>query len=459
MAEHSKFQRVIGTKDVIALAFGAMIGWGWVVLAGTWINNAGSYGAVLAFLIGGVAIILIGLTYAELASAMPLTGGEHVYSHRALGNLASFVCTWAIVLGYVSVVAFEAVALPTVIEELWPGYKIGLMYSSAGSEVYFTWALVGSAGAVFMTWLNIRGIKASAVFQKTVTLLILLVGVLFFTGGFANGEAANLEPLFVGGVGGMLTVLAMVPFMFVGFDVIPQAAEEINLPYRKIGILLIVSVVLAVVWYALVVYTTARALNAGGLAAASLGVPAAADALFGGTWAGKLIILAGIGGIITSWNAFLIGGSRAVYAMAEAKMLPRFLAQLHPTYNTPVNAILLVGALSVIAPLFGRTALVWLVNAGGLGIVVAYFFVAWSFVVLRKKEPEMSRPFRAGRSPIVGYLAMILSLSLAMLYLPWFPSALSWPVEWAIIGAWSFLGIVLYGYSRLKYGEAYVSHA
>lgn len=456
MSEHSKFQRVIGTKDVIALAFGAMIGWGWVVLAGTWINNAGSYGAVLAFLIGGIAIILIGLTYAELASAMPLAGGEHVYSHRALGSLASFVCTWAIVLGYVSVVAFEAVALPTVIEELWPGYKIGLMYSYADYDVYFTWALVGIAGAVFMTWLNIRGIKASAVFQKVVTLLILLVGIMFFTGGFTNGEAANLDPLFVGGVGGILTVLAMVPFMFVGFDVIPQAAEEINLPYRKIGILLIISVVLAVVWYALVIYTTARALNAEGLAAASLGVPAAADALFGGTWAGKLIIVAGIGGIITSWNAFLIGGSRAVYAMAEARMLPKFLAHLHPRYNTPVNAILLVGALSVIAPLFGRTALVWMVNAGGLGIVVAYFFVAWSFVVLRKKEPEMPRPFRAGSSPVVGYLAMILSLALSMLYLPWFPSALSWPVEWAIIGGWSILGVVLYGYSRLRYGEAHL---
>jgi amino acid transporter len=90
-----------------------MIGCGWVVLTGGWIQTAGSAGAMLAFLIGGIAVVLIGLTYAELASAMPLTGGEHVYSHRALGMGGSFFCTWAIILGYISVVAFEAVALRT----------------------------------------------------------------------------------------------------------------------------------------------------------------------------------------------------------------------------------------------------------------------------------------------------------------------------------------------------------
>ena len=116
-----KFRRVLGSKDVLALAFGAMIGWGWVVLTGGWVIAAGSAGAMIAFAIGGAVVILIGLTYAELASAMPLTGGEHVYSHRALGMGASFFCTWAIILGYVSVVAFEAVALPTVIEHLFVG--------------------------------------------------------------------------------------------------------------------------------------------------------------------------------------------------------------------------------------------------------------------------------------------------------------------------------------------------
>ncbi|MFD1796221.1 amino acid permease [Paracoccus aurantiacus] len=448
------FDRVLDSKEVLALAFGAMIGWGWVVLAGDWVNSAGSLGAMAAFAIGGFAVVLIGLTYAELAAAMPLTGGEHVYSHRAFGMTGSFICTWAIILGYISVVAFEAVALPTVIEELFPGYKRGLMWSVAGWDVYFTWAAVGVAGAVVMTWVNITGIKSSALLQKVVTLLILVVGIMLVTGSFFSGESAHMEPLFADGYKGILAVLIMTPFMFVGFDVIPQAAEEINLPYKQIGRILIISVLMAVAWYMGIVLAVSLALSAEESSAANLPTVDAMSAAFGSPWAGKLLILAGIGGIITSWNAFLIGGSRAIYAMAHAKMLPPFLAKLHPRYKTPVNAILMVGALSIIAPLFGRQALVWLVDAGGLGIVVAYAAVAGAFLVLRHREPDMPRPFRVANGSLVGWGALILALGIIVLYMPGSPAALVWPYEWAIVGGWSILGLCFYLWSRIRHPGA-----
>jgi amino acid transporter len=419
-----------------------------VVLAGGWVQSAGAVGAMLAFGIGGVAVILIGLTYAELASAMSLTGAEHVYSHRAFGMAGSFLCTWAIILGYVSVVAFEAVALPTVVEHLFPNYKVGLMWTVAGWDVYFTWVLVGVAGAVIMTWINILGIKSCALLQKVVTLLILIVGIMLVTGSLFNGESGNMEPLFVNGAKGMLAVLIMTPFMFVGFDVIPQAAEEIDLPYKQIGRILVISVLMAVIWYILIVLAVALALSAEESAASALPTADAMSAVFGGGWAGKLLVLAGIGGIITSWNAFLVGGSRAVYAMAHAHMLPAFLGKMHPKYNTPVNAILMVGALSVIAPLFGRPTLVWLVDAGGLGIVIAYAMVAASFVVLRKREPEMDRPFKVANGMWVGYAALILAVGIALLYMPGSPAALVWPYEWAIAGGWALLGLGFYLWAR-----------
>lgn len=450
-----KFERVLDTKEVLALAFGAMIGWGWVVLAGGWVNSAGSLGAMLAFAIGGVAVVLIGLTYAELAAAMPLTGGEHVYSHRAFGMGGSFICTWAIILGYISVVAFEAVALPTVIEELFPNYKVGLLWNVAGWDVYLSWAMVGVVGAIIMTWVNIRGIKSSALLQKVVTLLIIVVGLMLVTGALFNGDAAHMQPLFANGAKGMLAVLIMTPFMFVGFDVIPQAAEEINLPYKQIGRILIFSVVMAVAWYIGIILAVSLALSGEQSAAATLPTVDAMSAVFGGAWAGKLLILAGIGGIITSWNAFLVGGSRAIYAMAHAKMLPEFLGRLHPTYKTPVNAILMVGALSIVAPLFGRKALVWLVDAGGLGIVVAYATVAASFLVLRRKEPEMPRPFRVANGNLVGWGALILAVGIIVLYMPGSPAALIWPYEWAIVGGWAMLGLGFYVWSRVKHpGES-----
>ena len=180
--QETKFVRVLTRREVLALAFGAMVGWRWVVLSADWIKSAGTIGAILAFIAGGGIMIVIGLTYAELASALPFAGGEHVYSQRALGSVASFICTWSIILGYVSVVTFEAVALPTVLDSLIPGLDKIYLWNVAGWDVYLTWVLVGVAGSVGMTVLNVRGVRMAAVLQTVVVGLILLVGLAFILG-------------------------------------------------------------------------------------------------------------------------------------------------------------------------------------------------------------------------------------------------------------------------------------
>ncbi len=436
--------RVINKRQVLALAFGAMVGWSWVALTGVWLDNAGPAGAMLAFLAGGAALTFVGLTYAELASAMPFVGGEHVYSQRALGATASFICTWAILLGYVSVVAFEAVALPTVLEYLVPGFSRGYLWTVAGWEVNATWVAVGAIAAVAMVVINILGIRTAARIQVLVVVVVLASGLALVAGAAVNGEVENLKPAFTGGTAGVLAVLVMVPFMFVGFDVIPQSAEEIDLPFAEIGRLLLLSIGCAIAWYALIIGAVALGLSEEQRAAATLPTADAASVLFGGSWAGKLLVIGGIAGILTSWNAFLIGGSRALFALARAGQVPAVFGELHPRYHTPRNAILLVGGLAVIAPLFGRPAMVWLVNAGGLGIVTAYAIVALSFLVLRVREPEMERPYRVRYGTLTGYLALIFSVLLAGLYLPFSPAALTWPQEWLIIVSWCALGIGLY---------------
>ncbi len=134
------FIRVLGRGDVLALAFGAMIGFGWVVLTGTWLLDAGVLGAILAFVIGGTLVVFVGLTYSELVSAMPRVGGEHHYAWRAIGAKGAFVASWGIALGYVSVVAFEAVALPTTLEYILPDFKVGFIWTVAEYDVYRTYA-------------------------------------------------------------------------------------------------------------------------------------------------------------------------------------------------------------------------------------------------------------------------------------------------------------------------------
>jgi len=431
----------------LALAFGAMIGWSWVVLSGTWIESAGSIGAITAFLLGGGIMLVIGLTYAELASALPFAGGEHVYSHRALGAGFSFICTWAIILGYVSVVTFEAVAFPTVLDSLIPGLDKFFLWQIAGWDVYLSWVLVGVAGAVAMTVLNIRGVRMAAIVQSAVVIVILLVGGLFVAGSLVVGDTANMEPLFVDGLSGVTLVLVMVPFMFVGFDTIPQAAEEIDLPYKDIGSVLMLSVAMAIAWYGLIVLGVSLLLNEDVFGTTEIIAAEANSVIFGE--AGRLAMLgAGLAGIVTSWNAFIIGGSRAIYALARANLLPAALSKLHPKYRTPYNAILLIGGLSIIGPFFGRPVLVWLVDAGGLGIVIAYAMVALSFLILRRKEPNLERPYKVPFGNFIGVLALILSISLGFLYMPGSPSALLWPQEWIIIIGWSILGVILFLVAR-----------
>ncbi|MFT5520896.1 MAG: APA family basic amino acid/polyamine antiporter [Enterobacterales bacterium] len=436
--------------DTLALAFGAMIGWSWVALITGIIGRGGSVGGLIATAVVGVVILAIGLIYAELASAMPDVGGEHVYSKRALGGSGSFICTWSIVFVYVAVCAFEAVALPSVLSGLFPNLGSTVLWSVNEADVFLELALIGAVTSALITWVNIRGIKLAAIIQTIVVGVILLAGLMLIVGISSSGKVENMQPLYVGGMGGILAAMALVPFMMTGFDVIPQAAEEINLPPRKIGVLLVMSIVFAVLWYIMIELAVSTLLSGEGRAASSLGVIDAAEAAFGEK--GKIFLLiAGLAGILTSWNSFLIGGSRAIYAMAQDGMLPSFLAKVHPKYKTPSNAILFIGLIGVGAPLLGRTALVWFVDAGSFSLMIAYLLVAVSFIILRKREPEMIRPFRASGGIFLGAFGVIASLGMAALYLPSMPAALIWPQEWLMVLAWFSLGAMSYWWIYLPY--------
>jgi len=443
MSTKHGLKRNLKRLDTLALSFGAMVGWSWVALATDIIGRGGSLGGIIGTAIVGIIILAIGFIYAELTAAMPDVGGEHVYSHRALGGTGSFICTWSIIFVYVAVCAFEAVALPTVLTGLFPNLGATSLWSVQGSEVYLELALIGAVTSIIITLLNIRGIKLAAIVQTVVVGVILLAGVMLIIGIGSNGHTENMEPMFVGGAGGMLAAMALVPFMMTGFDVIPQAAEEIDLPPKKIGHLLVASIVFAVSWYIMIELAVSSLLSEEGRAAADIGPIAAAEVAFGET--GKILLLiAGLAGILTSWNSFLIGGSRAIFAMAEDGMLPAFLAKVHPKYKTPSNAIWFIGILSALAPLLGRTSLVWFVDAGSFSLMIAYFLVVISFIVLRKREPEMERPFCAPGGIWLGGFGLLATLGMASLYLPGMPAALVWPQEWIMVLGWFVLGSLSY---------------
>lgn len=448
-AEHSEsgLVKVLGSRDALFVGFGAMIGFGWIVLTSGWLQDAGTLGAMLAFAAGGIIMIFVGLVYSELVAAMPFAGGEHNYLLRGMGPRAAVFGSWAITGGYISVVMFEAVAIPQTVEYLVPNLSQIYLWNFAGSDVYLTWALVGSAAALLIGWINIRGIREASLVQTFVVSFLLLVGVLLIVGTAVGAEPSNAQPLFTGGVPGMIAVLVAVPFLFVGFDVIPQSAEEVNIPPRRVGALVVVSVLMAIAWYLLIIFTSSMAIPSAELGNYELVTADALIALLGHDFWGAVVIAGGLAGIITSWNAFLIGASRLMFSMARARMIPLWFGKLHPKYRTPSNAVLFISALAFIAPFMGSGMLGWIVDAGSPAIIIAYFMVSIVFLVLRRTEPRMDRPMRVGGSGnvggvIIGCMSVVLTALLLFIYIPVTPwsAQLEWP-SWVMFGAWMLLGI------------------
>ena len=240
----------------------------------------------------------------------------------------------------------------------------------------------------------------------------------------------------------------LLTFFFFGFDVVPQTSEEINVPLKKLGHMMILSIVMAVVFYSMVVLSVGLVFDstmvADSMASSGLVTADAMAKAFCSPMMAKVLIIGGLCGIVTSWNSFLIGGSRCVYAMAVEHMIPRCFSILHGRYHTPTFAILLMGGLSVVAPFFGRAMLLWIVDAANFACCLAYCIVALSFLVIRKKYPVVDRPFHVRAYRFVGVMASLMSGAMAAMYLvPGTSCSFVWQ-EWLIVLVWAVCGLFLY---------------
>lgn len=347
-----------------------------------------------------------------------------------MGPTGSFVCTWAIILGYVGVACFEACAFPTIISYLWPGFLKGYLYTVAGFDIYASWLIVAILVAFGIMLINIVGAKTAAKLQTILTIIIGGAGILLIVASVINGTVDNLDGQMFAEVGGGIVKS-------------------------------ILSVVLAVLFYAFVIIAVGLVMNAGAITASQAGtglVTADAMALaFKTSVMAKVIIVGGMCGIITSWNSFMIGGSRAIYSMAESYMIPRVFAKLHPKHKTPINALILIGILTMLAPFAGRVMMVWICDAGNFGCCLAYCMVAISFLILRKKQPDMPRPYKVPAGRLMGGVAVLMSGFMVVMYcIPGSGGTLILP-EWGMVAAWSALGVVFFAICKSKYRESFGS--
>ena len=159
-----------------------------------------------------------------------------------------------------------------------------------------------------------------------------------------------------------------------------------------------------------------------------------------------ILIFGGIAGIITTWNGFLLGASRLMSSMAIDRQLPHWLVDKPSSFmiQNSRRSLWFIFFVTGTAPLFGQATLIWFINAGGVGVVIAYIFVTISFLKYRITNPNVRRPFQIRFWKLWGLFALSLSLGLLSLYLPFSPSGLKWPEEWGIVLIWCFIGLCLF---------------
>jgi amino acid transporter len=456
MEQRDQLQRTLKPSWVWAIAFGSAVGWGAFVLPVDWMGMAGPLGVIIGFSIGALLMIIIAFSYGFLVEKLPISGGEFTYAYFGLGRYHSFICGWFLTLGYMSIVALNASALallgkfvlPSIVEQ-------GFMYSIAGWEVYAGEVLVACIALVVFAFINIRGADLSG-FSQFVFCIALIGGLALLTIGMLlhpSSSMTNMQPLFNPGVGTMssiIAILAIAPWAYIGFSNIPQAAEEFDFPPKKSFKLIVVALLCAAAAYCLVIIATGigqswtSAVKAGSIWGTGTIVRNAY-----GMWGVILLSFALLMGIFTGLNGFYASTSRLLFAMGRAKVLPAAFGKLHPKYKTPHIGILFTLGVTLFAPLFGRQALLWVVDMSALGVTIAYFYTCFiAFRLFRWSDSSKSSPrgisIVAPVRKFLSLLGVITSIVfILLLVVPGSPGFLGAP-SWIALAIWVGLGGIFF---------------
>jgi amino acid transporter len=441
---------------VWAIALGSAVGWGAFVLPTDWIGTAGPLGAILGFLIGGALMLVIAVAYGFLIRNFPVSGGEFAYALKGFGRRHAFLCGWFLTLGYVCIVALNASALALLSRFTVPQVaQRGLLYEVAGFEVYLGEVLIASAALALFAFLNIRGATISGRLQYLFC-LVMLAGVALIVLGVTlhpDTQWSNFQPSFALEVPAWTAVLAIVaiaPWAYVGFDNVPQAAEEFDFAPSKAFRLIVLAIVAAALLYSAMIMATAVATPWTDLVAGEplWGTGDAIAGLFGGVGV-MLLALSVSMGICTGLNGFYVASSRLLFAMGRAHVLPRVFAHLHPRNKTPYVGILFAGAFCLVAPWFGREALLWVVDMSAVGVTIAYTYACLVAFKRFRWSGEAAGDDASSPKKVLSLLGAGTGLTfLGLLLVPFSPASLG-PESWTALLIWTALGVAFY-ISRMK---------
>src|SRR2546430_3785894 len=229
--------RKLRLVDYFALAFGTMVGVGWLVLMDDWLGRGGPLGAMLGFLLGGLLLLPVGYVYGEWVKRLPDAAGEAAYTAQVFPSIVSDFAGWMMLLAYFIVCPWEAVALGKLAAYVFPSLNSVELYRVAGQPVFLPRLLLGVGLTVFLAVLNYRGIRWSATFQNWTTGIVLLLFVILLGISAVRGAPVNFHPAFrATPFVSVLLTLQIVPYFMTGFESVPKVAEEAHPGFRSAGV-------------------------------------------------------------------------------------------------------------------------------------------------------------------------------------------------------------------------------
>ncbi|MCH6264322.1 APC family permease [Neobacillus citreus] len=418
---NAQLKKSLSKWDLLTIGVGAAVGWSWVMYAGVWTSVPGSMGGIIAFLIGGILCSFVGLAYAELASAMPRAGGDIVYTFKGLGDRWAFFAGACVGYGLLTLIVVETIMLPIILGALgFPLPKIGALYSIGGETIYASYVIVSILFNFFFAFLNMKGVEFSKVFQTITVAVMLLAAVFYVIVGVSLGDIDNAKPL-VSSLSGISLTLLMVPGFLAGFNVVAQAAEETNVKPKMIGRLVVITVWASAAFYILIIIGTGFSANLEMRQTAQIVVLDSLVQLLHGSQTAKIFVaIAALIGMLTSWNAAYLAGSRVLFALGRAKYISKGFSELHRINKTPAKAVMFLFILSSLGAFLGTSKSIFMniVNVSGFMMVCSWLLVVITFMVLRKKEPNLNRPYRVAYGGAVGWLAILSLVFFLFLYTP-----------------------------------------
>ena len=481
--DSNSLRRQLSPMHVWAIAFGCVIGWGSFINPGKkFLPNSGVAGTTIAMILGALVMIIIAFSYAYMVPKYPNAGGEFSFAKNTFGKHMAFLCGWFLVVAYLTNVPMNSTAIGLIVDGLDGSadiLKFGFHYNIAGFDIYMGEMLLSMMVLILFGWLNMIGVRKAGIVQTILSsLLVTCVFVLFLSAVFsAKAKGVNMRPIWgfdkaaakaagavtanisqyahtgtAGVLSAILATFAIAPWAYVGFDAIPQAAEEFNFSFKKVSFIMMIAIV-----FGCFVYVSNNAVAAAALEnwpervmAGDWVLLIAAEELLGNF--GKVLIGLGVScAVLSGIMGFYLASSRLMYSMSREGYLPEWFGKVNEKYGTPRNAILFCILVSLSGPILGREALGWFVDMSAIGASIGYFFTCASTLKTEKRDGDGSAFLRAMAITGIGFSLAFMVLQL--IPIPGLSGVHFGKESYIMLIVWVLLGLIFYLKQRKEFRE------